>query len=261
MDVNSLKCRLRLKSSLGGLWAFLLLNSLILTSFFPLGDKAYSEERFADTEIRVIRPKYFNKRKRFELGAEFTTVMNETFIYTFLGTGLATYHFTESIALEGAFGLAGSIDKEDKRILFEEFEIKTKIFRTQFIGWGSILWTPVYGKWQLPSGRLIYFDTFLSFGGGLTNIDWQYSDFCPPPNPENPNAKPLPEDQQVSYQTLIFGLGQRYFISKDSSIRWDIRGHAIFYSKEDAECDPEGAETGTGLHNNITLSLGMSRFL
>ena len=26
----------------------------------------------------------------------------------------------------------------------------------------------VYGKWQLPSGKLVYFDTFITAGGGMT---------------------------------------------------------------------------------------------
>ena len=49
---------------------------------------AKQKERFKDTEIRVIRPSYFNKAKRFELGAGMNMVMNESFIYTFLLLGL-----------------------------------------------------------------------------------------------------------------------------------------------------------------------------
>ena len=49
--------------------------------------KAFSvpqDKRFKDIEIRVIRPKYFAKRSKFELGAQATVITNQTFIYTFL---------------------------------------------------------------------------------------------------------------------------------------------------------------------------------
>ena len=40
------------------------------------------DERFKDVEIRVIRPKYFTKRKHFELGADFSVVTNQTLSQT-----------------------------------------------------------------------------------------------------------------------------------------------------------------------------------
>lgn len=236
-----------------------------------LGSSTFSESvvakdnRFENVEIRVIRPRYFNKRGRFELGAELSTVMNETFIYTYLATGMMAYHFSETLALEfsGAFGF--SIDKEDKRLLFEEFEIKTKIFRTLYLAEAALQWTPIYGKWQLPSGRLIYFDTYLAAGGGMTGIDWKYSDFCVAPDlSKNPNAEPLPSDTVKAYPTFMLGLGQRYFLNKNMALKWNIRNHSMLYNKLDAECAPatvgETGGGGNGVHNNITLQFGASKF-
>jgi len=223
------------------------------------------DDRFENVEIRVIRPRYFNKRGRFELGAELATIMNETFIYTYLATGAMTYHFSESIALElsGAFGF--SIDKEDKRLLFEEFEIKTKIFRTLYLMDAALQWTPIYGKWQLPSGRLVYFDTYLTAGAGLTGIDWKYSDFCVAPDlAKNPDAELLPADTVKAYPAFMLGIGQRYFINKATSLRFNIRNHSMFYDKLDAECAPASVEAngggGKGVHNTITLQFGASKF-
>ena len=134
---------------------------------------AKQAERFKDVEIRVIRPRYFTKAKRFELGAGMNMIMNESFIYTFLATGLATYHFTETWSIEamGAFGL--SFDKNDKRILFDKFDIRTEIIRTLYQMEAMIQYTPIYGKWQFGSGRLIYFDTFIEAGGGMTGVNWE----------------------------------------------------------------------------------------
>lgn len=218
-------------------------------------------ERFKNVEIRVIRPRYFNKAGKLELGAQFTSIMNESFIYTFLATGILAYHFSESFAAEfsGAYGF--NLDKEDKRVLFDEFGIKTKIFRTVYTGEANLQWTPIYGKWQTSSGRLIYFDTYIALGGGMSGIEWKFSDFCTEPNTAvNSDAAPVPEDTTQTYPNFLFGIGQRYFVSKDMAWRWDLRNHSLIYQKEDSACDPTVEESGTGVHNNITLQFGASKF-
>jgi outer membrane beta-barrel protein len=238
-----------------------LLTTLLLSSIF-VESYAYGQddpnERFKNVEIRVIRPRYFSKRKRFELGAQFNSIMNESFIYTFMANGLATYHFNESFALELAAGFGLNLNKEEKRVLFDEFAIKTRIFRTLYTFEGSLQWTPIYGKWQLSSGRLIYFDTYLTAGGGMTGIDWKYSDFCT--ESDSPEAAAIPADTVKSYPTFLIGLGQRYFVSKKSALKWDIRSRHMMYEEADTACDPTTAASGSSLHNTITLQFGASRF-
>lgn len=219
---------------------------------------ATAEEKFENYEVRVIRPKYFTKSGRFEMGAQFSAVMNETFIYTFLATGLMTYHFSETLAIEGAGSFGLNVPKEDKRVLNDEFDIKTQIFETMYSMEGALQWTPVYGKWQLPNGRLIYFDTFLAFGGGLTGINWRYSDFCRAPTTST--ANPPPADQVKSYPTILVGGGQRFFVKRDMAIKWDIRNHSLMYNTIDGECDPASATGGSSVHHNITMQIGASKF-
>jgi outer membrane beta-barrel protein len=216
-----------------------------------------NQEKFEDYEIRVIRPKYFQKSGRFELGAQFNAVMNETFIYTFLATGLMTYHFNEILAIEGAASYGFSINKEDKRILFDEYRVRTQIFRTTYMLEAALQWTPIYGKWQLPSGRLVYFDTFLAGGGGLTGVEWKYSDFCSTPAA---GTYDLPADTLKSYPTFLIGGGQRFYVRRDVAVKWDIRSHWVMYDKLDAECNPEAASSSSDLHTNITMQLGASKF-
>ncbi len=246
--------------TLGGLLVFSFLAGVTAAS---TGYAVDENERFKNVEVRVIRPRYFNKRKRVELGAQFNGIMNEAFIYTFMASGLAAYHFTETFAVEAYGSIGFNLDKEDKRVLFDEFEIKTKIFRTLYAMGANVQWTPIYGKWQFGSGRLIYFDTYASFGAGMTGIDWKYKDFCTEPDLlKNPNAAAIKSDQVKSYPTIVAGVGQRYFISKDMAVRWDIRNHALMYEKFDAECstDTTQGESGGGVHNNITIQLGATKF-
>lgn len=217
------------------------------------------DKRFKDIEIRVIRPKYFSKRGKFELGYQGAFITNQTFIYTFLGSGLMSYHFSEALGLEVAGSYGFSIDKTDKETLKDEFSINTIIIRTQYILGGSLLWTPIYGKFQMASGRLIYFDTFLSFGGGLTGVDFQY-DHCATeaidgvelPDPRSP--------QTISYPTFMGGIGQRFFLDKESSFRWDIRGAMFSYPSADGGCDEENLPEGTASQQNVTIQIGASKF-
>ncbi len=229
-------------------------------------EKSSEAERFKDTEIRVIRPRYFNKAKRFELGAAMTAIMNESFIYTFMATGIATFHFTEELALEASLSYGLNVDREDKRVLFDEFDIKTQIFRTQYLAELALQYTPIYGKWQLPSGRLIYFDTYITAGLGQTGINWKYTDFCEAPKADDPSAEALPKNQVKGYPTFMVGAGQRYFVNKTTAYRFEFKFHRFLYNELDAECSPikakaDGAQFASDApHDVITLLLGISRF-
>ncbi|MBC7659982.1 MAG: outer membrane beta-barrel domain-containing protein [Chitinophagaceae bacterium] len=221
-------------------------------------------ERFKDTEIRVIRPRYFNKSKRFELGVAMNAIMNESFIYTFMATGIVTYHINEEWAIEGTASYGLNVDREDKRVLFDKFNIKTQIFRTQYQAELAVQYTPIYGKWQLPSGRLIYFDTYLAAGFGQTGVEWKYNDFCEAPTAANSEA--LPTNAVKGYPTMMIGAGQRYFINKTTAYRFEIKGHRFLYNELDAECSPvkakaSGQQFASGAaHDVITILLGISRF-
>lgn len=220
-------------------------------------------DNFEDTEIRVIRPRYFNKSKRLELGAQLTTVTNETFTYSFLATGLAAFHINEEWALQGSGSYGLSVDKDDKRRLEDSFDIKTFIFRTQYNADLSVQYTPMYGKWQLSSGKLVYFDTFFSSGFGITGIDWRYSDFCEDQSLDA--TRRVRADQVKSYPTFNAGIGQRYFMSRSMAYRLDIRFYRFQYDPIDTECDESVVEQGVSLepeasHNILTVQLGASYY-
>jgi outer membrane beta-barrel protein len=234
---------------------FLCLGALAV----PL-QEAKAQGKFDAYEIRVIRPKYMTKRGRIELGGEMSLIMNQSFIYSLLATGLLDYHFTEMFALELGASYGFSIDKEDKRILKDEFGIQTQILRTQYIFSGSLLWTPIYGKTQLTSGRLVYFDSFLTAGAGMTGIDYNYEQ-CIPADAGNASGAPTdkPAQQTKGYPTFIMGIGQKFFLSRDFGLRWDLRDHFFQYEKGDGTCTPDTPQ-GKAVQQNVTLQLGASTF-
>lgn len=219
-------------------------------------------EQFDKYEIRVIRPKYFAKTGRLETGAQLSVVMNQSFIYTYLATGLLDYHFSEAFALEGALAYGFSVDKDDKRSLDSNFKIKTQILRTQYFMEGGLLYTPVYGKYQLTNGRLIYLDMFFSAGAGMTGINYLY-DHCPKASdaPEGVEIVNPPSPRTVPYPTFFAGVGQRIFMDKNLSLRWDVRGHFFGYNTADGACDPALAQKVNKSQTNITMQLGVGYFM
>lgn len=226
------------------------------------------KDRFDKFQVRVIRPRFFNKRGRFELGARLNVVMNQTFIYTYAGTFNLAYHFLESVGLEltGSYGV--SVDKADKSLLDDEFQIKTIIVRDQWDLGGALTFTPIYGKYQLSSGRLIYFDTFVQLGGGLQAVDWQYDHCADPADVAGSGgfqqAPTAPERNTQSYPAIFAGAGQRYFLNQHLSLRWDVMYRSFSYDSIDGNCGRDDARFAVTNekknHQVVQMMLGASYF-
>jgi len=241
---------------LAGLWVVLATG---LFDLFPLksSEALANDERFSNFEIRVIRPRYFSKRKKVELGTQAVAITNQTFIYTYLLSGILTYHFTEQIGLQLSVTYGVSTNKDDKNILENDFNIKTQIIRTKSMFSGYLLWTPMYGKYQMASGRLIYFDTYLSGGMGTTGVSYQF-DHCVADDGTKTGVR---EDYIQQYPTLSGGIGQRFFISRKSSINWDLKIHGLQVDAKDGACtESDDIESTKTLFNNLTMQFGYSRF-
>lgn len=225
----------------------------INSSIAALGD-------FGKYEIRVIRPKYFSKKRRFELTGQGMVILNHPYIYTFMASGILGYHFSEYLGMQlsGAFGLA--LERSEKKVLFQEFNVKTTIFRTAYVIDTAVLYTPAYGKVQLPAtGKLLYFDTYILLGGGMTGVNWQYSDFCFDKSEQNA-ALAIKTNKIGMYPTFSGGLGQRIFYTKSDAIKWDIKLNRIIYPNIDKECYVGADASGSNSFDNVMLNFGISRF-
>lgn len=209
------------------------------------------DELFKSEEIRVIRPRYFNKSQRLELGSQAISIINQTFSYTFMGSATVVYHLNERWAGElfGSYGF--DIDKEDKVLLGSApFNINTQISTPKYFAGSSILWTPMYGKYQLASDSLIYFDSFVSIGGGASGIEHNFL-----------HCKTVEKESEIfTYPFFSVGIGQRYFLSQNSSLRWDIKSFQPLVNSSDTECS-ENSETNYQIIQNITVNLGYAYFL
>ena len=215
--------------------------------FFATSGLSNSNEEY---QINVIRPKFFVKKSRTELGTDLAVVLNQTFTYTYLLSGAIVYHLTDSwgLGVTGAYGL--TVDKEDRVVLRDTFSITVDIFTTEWIAETSLLWTPVYGKYQLTSGRLVYFDTYVSAGFGMMGISIQ-----------SKKNSGVVNDPYSCYSPVI-GAGQRFYLSKKTSLRWQIRNHIIQYNgKRCSPAAPEKGEQDHNLYHTIVTQVGISYFI
>ncbi len=218
-------------------------------------------DNFQEYEIRVVRPRYFVKKGRLEVGSQAYVVMNQTFIYSYMLSGILTYHLNEYFALEGSGAYGFSVDKDDKRVLKKDFDIRTAILRSKYMADLNVLFTPIYGKYQMPGGKLIYFDTFISGSFGTTGIEYLY-DHCTPleelPVSQQTDENAPPNPITKSYPSFGMGIGQKFYLSQKNAIRWDVRNHMFAYDVADSACGPVASATNT--HNNVTMQFGFSHF-
>ncbi len=200
-------------------------------------------------QINVIRPKFFVKKSRTELGADIAAVINQTFTYTYLLSGAIVYHLTDSwgIGATGAYGL--TVDKQDRDTLKETFGITVDIFTTEWVAEASLLWTPVYGKYQLTSGRLVYFDTYISAGFGMMGILVQGKE-----------RGEMVGNQHNCYSPVI-GAGQRFYLSKKTSLRWQVRNYIIQYDGKACAPAESTNKEGHSLFHTIVTQVGISYFI
>lgn len=216
--------------------------SLLMPSV-SFADALRKRGSFNDVEVRVIRRKFFQKSVRFELGANLGVIMNNSFTYSILPTAKLGLHMTEWLELYGE-GTAGfTINKSDCTELGSKFNIEPVVDEVGLLAGGGVALTPIYGKYQLDSGDVIYFDWFLNAGGGLASMT-NRKQGCKPLAPNETVIQPQP----YSKVGFNFGTGQRYFLNQTTSVNWGLRLYFIpgFLG---------------GMNQSVTLSAGAGYYL
>jgi outer membrane beta-barrel protein len=119
--------------------------------------------------VKVIQKKFFLKYRRVEITPTIGYVGNDHFISR-LAVGLgAGYHINEVIGLEIFVSYLPDLGETDYKPLTRRFrneeEVVPDISRVTFLGVFNIALSPIYGKVELGTLRVINYDIF--FGAGL----------------------------------------------------------------------------------------------
>jgi outer membrane beta-barrel protein len=210
---------------------------------------------FEDSEVRVIKNKFFEKSMRMEFSAGLASIMNQSFLYTYLGGIGASFHISEQWGLMGEAHLGQTVRKGDCDILGTSFRIDPVVQEVKSSFSGSLLYTPVYGKFQMASGDVIYFDWFFDAGVGGANVRAGGLGCA--------EGASTSEDPPVEGMALsVHGsTGQRIFLSQSVSLNWRVRLMRAEGVRNDGESKAETSGLGDGAQNYVTLNLGVSYFL
>jgi outer membrane beta-barrel protein len=212
------------------------------------------DAKFTDVEIRVIRPKFFQKSVRVEMGASVAAVMNQAYTYTYMPSAKLGLHLLEWLELFGEGALGITINKSDCTDLGSKFAIEPVVQETENMFGGGAALTPIYGKYQLGSGDVIYFDWFLIGGGGIAGMRYREQG-CKQREVDEPLKVPKP----YSTVQFNFGTGQRFFLNKNVSLNWYLRDHIIMV-KVPADSEEAVPSRAAGTLQSVTLSFGASYY-
>lgn len=210
-----------------------------------------------ETEIRVIRNKFFEKSMRLELSAGLGVIMNQSFLYTYLGGLNLGFHLTEQFALLGEAHFGQTFRKDDCEVLGTNFSIDPLVQEVQSYFGGAVDYTPIYGKFQLASGRVVYFDWFLEAGMGMAGIQWGGLGCAAGGTGSEGGAETV-----SAYAIAANGsMGQRIFVNTRMSVNWRVRfmrAERVLPSAKGEGAEKTGIADG---ENFVMLNLGVSYFL
>ncbi len=206
-------------------------------------------------EVRVIRPRFVEKKGRFEIGTQVSTLLNQDFVDVILFSGHVQYHIFHSLAFElnGSYGV--SIKTTDYKILSDKlYFVQVEKYSPNILLGGGFNWSPFYGKFQIFSESLLYFDTFFSIEGGVTGVELSY-DHCP----SGTKDIDLFPSQYFAPSGRV-GIGQHFFFDKHHAVRWDFKYNFYIMDIGQLACRVE-KETKETIVSNFILKLGYSFFL
>ena len=183
------------------IYAVLMLFSYLFSPLFQ--SFAYGEETDTAVETVEIKKKMYPKAKKFQLSADFGSILNQSYVSSYLVHFNGTYYLSETSGFTAEFALALNSD-ESARTCVENFyndpdgdvsaecalkdgeadlegadpsratvgpaypairEIKNIISA----GW---VWVPVYGKQLFFMSGVSHFDVYTTLGGGVMMSDY-----------------------------------------------------------------------------------------
>lgn len=169
------------------------------------------------SDVVVIQRRFMPKTGRLSLSSSASFVLSSEF---FFNPGLEAhlaYHFLEKHGIEVTTYYAFSFRRAVTKF-FQAVEIKANEINPITNGFVGITykWMPVYGKISYYDRKILSFDTFLSFGGGMSTLSVRNS-----------------HNQIVWEPTMVAGIGQVFAINRDLGFRWDLRWHFTYRLTKD----------------------------
>ncbi len=190
-------------------------------------DEAIRDELNARRRYRGVQERLFRKALRHELSAMGGAYAADLLSSSYLVSGAYTFHFTEALGLEAAFGYTRATSSLVEAIEDDQAITLVRIDNPVFIYTGHLLWSLAYGKMRWFGGTISRFDFYLALGGGVT---------------DNQTARGL---------TASAGFGMKFLFGRWFALRLDVRDQIL-------QQELFGVSS---IVNNVAATLGLSMFM
>ena len=218
--------------------------------------------------VKVIMPKAFLKYRKLELTPQVGLSNNDNFVRRlFLGLGVG-FHINDVLSIEGTFAYLPNLGETDYKPLTLRFregeEVVPDISRIVFLGVGNLALSPIFGKIELGTQRIINYDIYFTAGVGVVSsqddMEIVSNDACLPFETRaerKANATPENGCEYVDQEHFVsnFGGGIRIVFNEWIGIRLDVRQYTHI-----EQVFREG-EIGLEMKQNLFINIGATFFL
>ncbi len=217
----------------------------------------------------VVQNRFFLKANRFEVAPVLGYVPNNPFVKRYVGGVLAAYHFSETLAAEGALMYAPDLGESDLKDLTHTLvaiahessaqgNFQQPLDKMTLGATFAARWAPVYGKINLIGEQVLNFDFYGTAGLGMLSINKYYAKYDP--NQTDPNLPPtnVEPDQNKAVIPINLGVGLDFFVNSSVAVKLDARNY--MYVDKKPTYDPDNPATESRLYNAFIASVGVSVF-
>ena len=215
-----------------------------------------------------VQNRFFLKEGRFEMAPILGYAPNNPMVKRYTGGVLGAYHFSETLAVEGAFIYSPDRGTDDLKGLTNtlvqiahegsgQLEFQQPIDKMILGATFAARWAPVYGKINLIGERVINFDFYGVAGLGLLSVQKYYAVYD-----ESAVDGQVPVTlTTASSKALVpvnLGIGFDFFLTQSVALKIDARSYLYVDTKP--QYDPDVPETESRLYNTFVASGGISIF-
>lgn len=212
---------------------------------------------------QAVQNRFFLKQERFEFSPIIGFVPNDPMVNRITGGILVAYHFSESLAAEGAFIYSPDLGVADVKGLTKTLvyiassgttnvEFQQPLDKLELGATFAVRWSPIYGKISLIGEGVVNFDVYGTAGLGMLSTNLYYAQYDPT------NFVTLEAQGRQLRVPFNLGFGINFFANQSVAIKIDARSY--LYQGPKPQYDPDVAVTENRLYNTLITSFGASVF-
>lgn len=196
-----------------------------------------------DKKIYVVQNRKYEKRHKAEFGLNGGIGFGEPYRNSLVFMPRLSYYFNESWGLSAIANFASIGENNNFRSLKSVSSVIPTVRDTTSWEGLSLLWIPFYAKINVFN-KILYVDWQFELGGSMATSEIDL----------NTSASGSANVSTDSYVGFYWGTGQKFFLSREWAIRWDLIG--MYYSAPTARA---GALLGSNeTKDNYYFTLGAS---